>query len=195
MDSARTEKGLFEASRKRSERWRKIAHESSQQARRVSGPEIVSAVPFARGVWLRKQADYRYFLDEGRLRRFILKACCRSHILAHGRRPCRGDDWARKAADRRIAAPERAADAGWSAGIAGAPGAACGNRRRGRAGRSWWRVAGWETSTIENCRGVRAFVRHPPYIILAGAVAHHRAAAAFAATGWLSATWGVMPCS
>jgi 16S rRNA (uracil1498-N3)-methyltransferase len=62
MEAARTEKGLFEASRKRSERWRKIAHESSQQARRVSVPEIVSAVPFARGVG--EEATYRYFLDE-----------------------------------------------------------------------------------------------------------------------------------
>src|SRR5262249_53805513 len=39
--AARSEAGLLEASRKRVERWRKIARESSQQARRVTQPEIL----------------------------------------------------------------------------------------------------------------------------------------------------------
>jgi 16S rRNA (uracil1498-N3)-methyltransferase len=46
MEAARTEKGLFEAARKRAERWRRIARESSQQARRVSVPEILPAARF-----------------------------------------------------------------------------------------------------------------------------------------------------
>jgi 16S rRNA (uracil1498-N3)-methyltransferase len=62
MNAARTEKGLFDASRKRSERWRKIARESSQQARRVSIPEILPGATFDRCV--PETADYRYFLEE-----------------------------------------------------------------------------------------------------------------------------------
>jgi 16S rRNA (uracil1498-N3)-methyltransferase len=62
MEAARTEKGLFEASRKRAERWRRIARESSQQARRVSVPEILPAVPFEG--CLAEPAGYRYFLEE-----------------------------------------------------------------------------------------------------------------------------------
>lgn len=62
METARTEKGLLEASRKRAERWRRIARESSQQARRVSVPEILAAAPFER--CLGEAADHRYFLEE-----------------------------------------------------------------------------------------------------------------------------------
>jgi 16S rRNA (uracil1498-N3)-methyltransferase len=62
MATARTEKGLFEASHKRAERWRRIARESSQQARRVSVPEILPAAPFGRR--LAEPADHRYFLEE-----------------------------------------------------------------------------------------------------------------------------------
>jgi 16S rRNA (uracil1498-N3)-methyltransferase len=62
VEAARSEKGLFEASRKRRERWERIARESSQQARRVTAPEILPAVRFegARGI----EADSRYFLEE-----------------------------------------------------------------------------------------------------------------------------------
>jgi 16S rRNA (uracil1498-N3)-methyltransferase len=63
METARTEKGLFQAARKRAERWRRIARESSQQARRVSVPEILPAAPFER--CLAEAADQRYFLEEG----------------------------------------------------------------------------------------------------------------------------------
>ena len=45
VEAARTEKGLLEASRKRSERWERIARESSQQSRRARLPEILNAVP------------------------------------------------------------------------------------------------------------------------------------------------------
>ena len=40
VECARSEAGLMAASVKRSERWRKIARESAQQARRVAAPEI-----------------------------------------------------------------------------------------------------------------------------------------------------------
>jgi 16S rRNA (uracil1498-N3)-methyltransferase len=62
MNAARTEKGLFEASHKRSARWRRIARESSQQARRVSIPEILPAASFEH--CLQEAANYRYFLEE-----------------------------------------------------------------------------------------------------------------------------------
>ena len=63
VDAARSEKGLFDASRKRSERWQRIARESSQQSRRVRIPEILPAVRFAE--CLTQTAAHRYFLDEG----------------------------------------------------------------------------------------------------------------------------------
>jgi len=44
VECARSEAGLMAASVKRSERWRKIARESSQQARRVKCPTIADAV-------------------------------------------------------------------------------------------------------------------------------------------------------
>jgi 16S rRNA (uracil1498-N3)-methyltransferase len=63
MEAARSEKGLFEASRKRVERWRKIARESSQQSRRVRIPEILASARFA-AACLTESADHRYFLEE-----------------------------------------------------------------------------------------------------------------------------------
>jgi 16S rRNA (uracil1498-N3)-methyltransferase len=63
VDAARTDKGLFEASRKRTERWLRIARESSQQARRVRIPEILPALRFPAA--LEVEADHRYFLEEG----------------------------------------------------------------------------------------------------------------------------------
>ena len=62
VETARSEKGLLEASRKRSERWPRIARESSQQSRRLRAPEIAPAVRFEQ--CLAEQADYRYFLEE-----------------------------------------------------------------------------------------------------------------------------------
>jgi len=60
--STRTEKGLFEASRKRAERWDRIARESSQQSRRVRLPQILPAVPFEAS--LATAVGVRVFLDE-----------------------------------------------------------------------------------------------------------------------------------
>jgi 16S rRNA (uracil1498-N3)-methyltransferase len=63
VEAERSGKGLLEASRKRTERWARIARESSQQSRRVRAPEIPPAVRFERS--LAEEADYRYFLEEG----------------------------------------------------------------------------------------------------------------------------------
>lgn len=62
IEAARTDKGLREASAKRSDRWRRIARESSQQCRRVSVPEISPAAAFHQCLDL--AADRRYFLEE-----------------------------------------------------------------------------------------------------------------------------------
>ncbi len=62
VEAERSGKGLLEASRKRSERWSRIARESSQQSRRLRAPEIAPAVRFEQ--CLAEQADYRYFLEE-----------------------------------------------------------------------------------------------------------------------------------
>jgi 16S rRNA (uracil1498-N3)-methyltransferase len=62
VEATRSERGLFEASRKRSERWQRIARESSQQSRRVRIPEILPAVRF--GEALATEAPHRFFLEE-----------------------------------------------------------------------------------------------------------------------------------
>jgi 16S rRNA (uracil1498-N3)-methyltransferase len=59
---ARTEKGLYEASGKRRERWERIAREASQQSRRTHLPEILPALRFEPSLWT--EADHRYFLEE-----------------------------------------------------------------------------------------------------------------------------------
>jgi 16S rRNA (uracil1498-N3)-methyltransferase len=63
VEAARTEKGLFEASHKRAERWRRIAREASQQSRRTRMPGIERSMKFDRAIG--EPADFRYFLDEG----------------------------------------------------------------------------------------------------------------------------------
>ncbi len=71
VDTARSEKGLLEAARKRSERWRRIAREAGQQARRARLPEILPAARLDQV--LREQADgrLRYFLEEGTAPRLL----------------------------------------------------------------------------------------------------------------------------
>jgi 16S rRNA (uracil1498-N3)-methyltransferase len=44
VESARSDEGLFLAAHKRAERWRKIAREASQQARRTTMPEIAEPI-------------------------------------------------------------------------------------------------------------------------------------------------------
>lgn len=62
VEAARSEKGLFEASRKRSVRWERIGREASQQARRSRLPEIGPAARFETA--LATAADARIFLEE-----------------------------------------------------------------------------------------------------------------------------------
>jgi len=62
FEATRTDKGLFDASRKRSQRWERIARESSQQARRTRLPEILPAVRFSAA--LQETGGHRYFFDE-----------------------------------------------------------------------------------------------------------------------------------
>ena len=62
VGTARTEKGLFEASRKRRDRWVRIAREAGQQSRRLREPEILAAVQFDSA--LKVEADSQYFLEE-----------------------------------------------------------------------------------------------------------------------------------
>lgn len=62
VEATRTERGLFEASRKRSERWQRIARESSQQSRRVRVPEILPAARFTEALGM--EAPHRFFLEE-----------------------------------------------------------------------------------------------------------------------------------
>jgi 16S rRNA (uracil1498-N3)-methyltransferase len=60
--ASRSEKGLEKAVGKRVERWRKIAHEASQQSRRVRQPEVADAVSFAAAV--QDESRHRFFLEE-----------------------------------------------------------------------------------------------------------------------------------
>ncbi len=62
VEASRSEAGLFQAAAKRVERWRKIARESSQQARRVRIPEIREAVRLAEA--LRQPFGLKITLEE-----------------------------------------------------------------------------------------------------------------------------------
>jgi 16S rRNA (uracil1498-N3)-methyltransferase len=62
VEAARSEKGLFEASQKRAERWMRIAREAGQQSRRLRAPEILPAVRLQAA--LAESADHRYWLEE-----------------------------------------------------------------------------------------------------------------------------------
>jgi 16S rRNA (uracil1498-N3)-methyltransferase len=62
FESVRTERGLAQASVKRSSRWERIALEASQQSRRDHLPRIESTVPFAKIV--QSETTVRLLLDE-----------------------------------------------------------------------------------------------------------------------------------
>ncbi|HYA16244.1 MAG TPA: RsmE family RNA methyltransferase [Bryobacteraceae bacterium] len=62
VEAARSERGLFEGSRGRIERWTRIAREASEQSRRVRAPEVARAAKFAEA--LKDGAAHRIFLDE-----------------------------------------------------------------------------------------------------------------------------------
>lgn len=62
VEAIRSERGLERAARKRMERWRRIALESSQQARRAFLPEIAEPEPLR--ATLAREATWRFALDE-----------------------------------------------------------------------------------------------------------------------------------
>jgi len=62
VDADRTEEGLARAAAKRVDRWRKIARESSQQARRLCIPEIAAPATFDAAT--SDSTPARFFLDE-----------------------------------------------------------------------------------------------------------------------------------
>ena len=70
--AARSDKGLDQAAAKRSDRWRRIIHESGQQSRRVTRPELNSPVRLNEA--LACESPVRLFLDEQRNGARILSA-------------------------------------------------------------------------------------------------------------------------
>ena len=68
MIAQRTEEHLAKAAAKRVERWRKIAREASQQARRIASPEIAEPVALKKA--LEKEQGSRIVLSEVEEHRF-----------------------------------------------------------------------------------------------------------------------------
>jgi 16S rRNA (uracil1498-N3)-methyltransferase len=62
--AARTSQHLIKAAEKRVDRWRKIAKEASQQARRVAPPEIADAMKLGKAVVEATQSQTRIVLSE-----------------------------------------------------------------------------------------------------------------------------------
>ncbi|MBI3282075.1 MAG: 16S rRNA (uracil(1498)-N(3))-methyltransferase [Acidobacteria bacterium] len=72
VETVRGERGLERAASKRYDRWRRIAHEASQQSRRARLPELCQVVALPRA--LEQAAARRFFLDEARRGRPLLAA-------------------------------------------------------------------------------------------------------------------------
>jgi 16S rRNA (uracil1498-N3)-methyltransferase len=62
VESARSERGLYDGAKKRIERWRRIAREASEQSRRLRAPEIDDPIRFAQAV--AGASVHRIWLDE-----------------------------------------------------------------------------------------------------------------------------------
>src|ERR1700722_4595146 len=60
--AVRSERGLFEGGQKRVERWRRIAHEASEQSRRLRIPEIDA--PAKMSVAIGNSSTHRFWCDE-----------------------------------------------------------------------------------------------------------------------------------
>jgi 16S rRNA (uracil1498-N3)-methyltransferase len=60
--AARSERGLADGAQKRVERWRRIAHEASEQSRRLRAPEIDAPVKMAPA--LKDESVHRFWCDE-----------------------------------------------------------------------------------------------------------------------------------
>ena len=106
VEATRSEKGLYEASRKRVERWNRIAREAGQQSRRLIPPEVAGAMRFDAA--LREGGDLRLFLEEepgapALLRALPAQRAASAHVLVLA-----GPEGGWTPAER-----ERAAAAGW----------------------------------------------------------------------------------
>jgi 16S rRNA (uracil1498-N3)-methyltransferase len=62
VEAARTDRGLFEGSHKRVERWRRIAREAGEQSRRLRPPEVADAVRVTAA--LKDASTHRVWMDE-----------------------------------------------------------------------------------------------------------------------------------
>src|SRR5262249_40859032 len=62
VETTRTEQGLFQGAAKRVERWRRIAHEASEQSRRLAPPDIADPIRFA--AVNAEAPPHRFVLDE-----------------------------------------------------------------------------------------------------------------------------------
>jgi 16S rRNA (uracil1498-N3)-methyltransferase len=60
--AARSERGLFDGGQKRAERWRRIAHDASEQSRRLRVPEIDAPAKMSRA--LADESTHRFWCDE-----------------------------------------------------------------------------------------------------------------------------------
>ncbi len=63
VSAVRSERGLFEGGQKRSERWRRIAQEASEQSRRLRVPEVDAPAKISRAL-LSDDSSHRYWCDE-----------------------------------------------------------------------------------------------------------------------------------
>lgn len=63
FEAVRSERGLAQAAQKRAARWARVAHEASEQSRRITLPEIARPVPFDR--ILSGEFEAKLLLDEG----------------------------------------------------------------------------------------------------------------------------------
>jgi 16S rRNA (uracil1498-N3)-methyltransferase len=85
MIAQRTEQHLVKAAGKRVERWRKIAREASQQARRIAPPEITEPILLKRAIAIAE--DSRIVLSEGEERvslKSALDECTHPLVMAFG---------------------------------------------------------------------------------------------------------------
>jgi 16S rRNA (uracil1498-N3)-methyltransferase len=62
VNASRSERGLSEGAQKRVERWRRIAHEASEQSRRLSAPRIDAPMKMTEA--LKQSATHRFWCDE-----------------------------------------------------------------------------------------------------------------------------------
>jgi 16S rRNA (uracil1498-N3)-methyltransferase len=85
MIAQRTEEHLAKAAAKRVERWRKIAHEASQQARRIASPEIADPLALKKAIALEQGSRIVLSeVEEHVLLKNVLAGCKPPLALAFG---------------------------------------------------------------------------------------------------------------